>query len=62
MFDVDYGVSLDKLIGKPGTQLSVGIVNLTDQAPPLAELNLGYDPIIHDPRGRMITVGLRAEL
>ncbi|WP_460989492.1 TonB-dependent receptor domain-containing protein [Sphingobium sp. TomTYG45] len=61
-FDVDYGVSLDKLLGRPGTQLSVGIVNLTDQAPPLAELNLGYDPIIHDPRGRMITVGLRAEL
>ena len=61
-FDVDYGVSLDKLLGKAGTQLSVGIVNLSGQAPPLAELNLGYDPIIHDPRGRMITVGLRAEL
>jgi iron complex outermembrane recepter protein len=61
-FDVDYGFSLDKLLGKAGTQLSVGIVNLADEAPPLAELNLGYDPIIHDPRGRMITVGLRAQL
>lgn len=62
MFDVDYEVALDALIGKPGTQLSVGILNITNRAPPLAELNLGYDPIIYDPRGRRITLGLQAEL
>lgn len=61
-FDIDYAVSLDKLLGRPGTQLSIGVVNLTNRAPPLAQLNLGYDPIVHDPRGRVITFGLKVEL
>ena len=31
--------------------LSLGVVNLTDEAPPLAQFALGYDPVVADPRG-----------
>ncbi len=58
-FDVEYSLSLDGLLGMGATQLSVGAVNIFDRDPPLAQLNLGFDPIVHDPRGRVISVGLR---
>uniref|UniRef100_UPI0025F53977 TonB-dependent receptor domain-containing protein n=1 Tax=uncultured Brevundimonas sp. TaxID=213418 RepID=UPI0025F53977 len=39
--------------------LSVGVVNLADKAPPLAQFALGYDPVVADPRGRVVSIGLR---
>ncbi|MCV0413989.1 MAG: TonB-dependent receptor [Brevundimonas sp.] len=38
--------------------LSLGVVNLTDEDPPLAQFALGYDPVVADPRGRVVSVGL----
>jgi len=38
--------------------LSVGVVNVADKAPPLAQFGLGYDPVVADPRGRVVSIGL----
>lgn len=38
--------------------LSLGVVNVADKAPPLAQFALGYDPVVADPRGRVVSVGL----
>lgn len=42
----------------PSLDLSLGVVNLADSEPPLAQFALGYDPVVADPRGRIITIGL----
>lgn len=55
-FDLQYNVTFDGIGG--GTVLTVGAINLFDKAPPLAQLNLGFDPMVHDPRGRVIYIGL----
>jgi iron complex outermembrane recepter protein len=39
-------------------RLSLSVVNLTDEAPPLAYLDLNYDPYTHDPVGRVFRIGL----
>jgi outer membrane receptor protein involved in Fe transport len=39
-------------------RLSLSVVNATDEAPPLAYLDLNYDPYTHDPVGRVIRIGL----
>ncbi len=38
--------------------LSIGVVNVADKAPPLAQFALGYDPVVADPRGRVVSIGL----
>jgi len=38
--------------------LAVGVVNVADKAPPLAQFALGYDPVVADPRGRVVSIGL----
>ncbi|QSF52862.1 TonB-dependent receptor plug domain-containing protein [Brevundimonas fontaquae] len=38
--------------------LSFGVVNVADKAPPLAQFALGYDPVVADPRGRVVSIGL----
>ncbi|WP_291835736.1 TonB-dependent siderophore receptor [Brevundimonas sp.] len=38
--------------------LSLGVMNVADSDPPLAQFALGYDPIAADPRGRVISIGL----
>lgn len=38
--------------------LSVGVVNVADKAPPLAQFALGYDPVVADPRGQVVSIGL----
>lgn len=42
----------------PSLDLSLGVVNLADSGPPLAQFALGYDPVVADPRGRIVTIGL----
>ena len=39
-------------------EVSLGVVNATDQDPPLAQFALGYDPVVADPRGRVFSAGL----
>lgn len=43
----------------PDWSASLGVVNATDEDPPLVQYALGYDPIVHDPRGRIVTLGLQ---
>lgn len=43
----------------PDLQLNVGAVNIFDKAPPLAQFFLAYDPVTSDPRGRVLSIGLR---
>lgn len=38
--------------------LTLGAVNVADKAPPLAQFAFGYDPVVADPRGRVISLGL----
>ena len=38
--------------------VSLGVVNLIDRDPPLAQFALGYDPVVADPRGRVVTMGV----
>lgn len=42
----------------PSARIDVGVVNIADKAPPLAQFFLGYDPVAADPRGRVISIGL----
>lgn len=57
-FDLQYNVELDGLTGVGPTKLSFGVINVADEAPPLAQLNLGFDPMVHDPRGRVFYLGI----
>lgn len=40
-----------------GSRFSASVINLTDEDPPLAYLDLSYDPYTHDPIGRVFRVG-----
>lgn len=51
--DLFYSLTL-----RHGLDLSLGVINATDRDPPLAQFALGYDPVVHDPRGRVISMGL----
>ncbi|MFN3560234.1 MAG: TonB-dependent receptor plug domain-containing protein, partial [Brevundimonas sp.] len=42
----------------PALDLSLGVVNVADSDPPLAQFALGYDPVVADPRGRVVSIGL----
>ncbi|MCP1468603.1 iron complex outermembrane receptor protein [Sphingobium sp. OAS761] len=57
IFDLQYSLDTEGLIGK-NSKLTVGALNLFDRDPPLAQLNLGYDPIVHDPRGRVLYIAI----
>lgn len=52
-YDLQYNVTIDGLVGSAPTKFSIGVINVADEAPPVAQLNLGFDPIVHDPRGRV---------
>ncbi|WP_420470741.1 TonB-dependent receptor plug domain-containing protein [Brevundimonas sp. FT23042] len=42
----------------PALDLSIRVTNVADSDPPLAQFALGYDPVVADPRGRIVTLGL----
>jgi outer membrane receptor protein involved in Fe transport len=52
--DVQYGYTIKDWIGESLT-VRVGIQNLADQAPPVVTTERwGYEPLLYDPRGRII--------
>ena len=57
-FDLQYNVTLDGLLGDAPTKFSLGVINVADEDPPLVQLNLGFDPIVHDPRGRVVYLSI----
>jgi len=36
----------------------VGAINVFDRDPPLAQINTGFGPIVHDPGGRVVYIAL----
>lgn len=52
-FDIQYSKALSSRL-----DLSFGVVNLADADPPLAQFALGYDPVVADPRGRVLSISL----
>jgi len=52
-FDLQYVLTLEDLVGSGASSFTFGVINVADKDPPVAQLNLGYDPIVHDPRGRV---------
>lgn len=53
--DVNYSL----IFNDEHTRLFAAIYNITDEDPPLARLNLSYDPYTHDPLGVVFKVGLQ---
>ena len=59
-FDLHYNLSLEN-IGDNLAQSAVwvSVYNLTDEDPPIARLDMNYDPYTHNPFGQMIKIGVR---
>ncbi len=58
---VTYDAQVNLLLGSivdlefvSAAQLSVGVINLTDEEPPYVATNGGFDSKTHDPRGRLV--------
>jgi len=57
--DIQYGLDVDDLIGSDiGARASIGVQNLTNETPPFVATNAGFDPRVHDPRGRIVRFGV----
>jgi iron complex outermembrane receptor protein len=59
--DIDSQTTVDVLYTRAigyDLDLALGVVNLTDEDPPLAQFALGYDPVVADPRGRVVSIGV----
>lgn len=55
--DLQYTLHLEQLIkASRGTSLSIGAINVTDNAPPPAVGVFGYETTVHYPRGRLVYV------
>jgi iron complex outermembrane receptor protein len=59
--DLQYAYRIAEANGM-ATTLKIGVTNLLDTPPPFVKANYGYDPTIHDPRGRVIYARLIQEL
>jgi outer membrane receptor protein involved in Fe transport len=59
VFDFSYGLEFGDEGWKTG--LTVGVINLLDTPPPEAESALGYDMLVHDPRGRTLYARLNGK-
>jgi iron complex outermembrane receptor protein len=59
--DLQYGFRIDEGDGT-STTFRIGVTNLFDTPPPFVKANFGYDPTIHDPRGRVLYAHLTQEL
>ena len=42
--------------------LSLSLINITDEDPPVASVDLGYDAFTHNPFGRMLKLGIAYQL
>ncbi|MCH8257958.1 MAG: TonB-dependent receptor, partial [Proteobacteria bacterium] len=51
--DIHYNVDVTESI-----TVSLSVFNVTDEDPPLAALDLNYDPLTHNAFGRMIKLGV----
>lgn len=51
--DLQYGYTLRRAQGR-ALSARIGVYNVFDRAPPRAAENAGFEPLLHDPRGRMV--------
>jgi iron complex outermembrane receptor protein len=52
--DLQYGYTIKDWIGEDVT-VRIGVINLADADPPIVTTETtGYDPLLHDPRGRLV--------
>jgi iron complex outermembrane receptor protein len=64
VWDAQYSVSLDGLVGSGVTDVAVGVNNLTDEEPPAIDRDSSngrraFDSQVHDPRGRIIYLRMK---
>lgn len=57
-FDLQYALRLENALGLGGTEIRLGAINITDEDPPFVFDRGGYDPLVGDPRGRMVYFGV----
>ena len=43
------------VLGKSRRKFGLSILNLTDQAPPFANVEFAYDGMTHNPKGRRVS-------
>lgn len=60
VFDASYGFWFGDDAWK--VRLAIGVLNIADEAPPAAHAPLGYEPGLHDPRGRTIYARVTGEM
>ena len=60
--DIQYTYNFGEVSFLSDTEISVGIQNLTNEEPPWAIEVTAFDPILHDPRGRVYMVRLGGSL
>ena len=59
--DLQYGYTIKDWVGE-ALILRVGVANITDQDPPVVTTETaGFDPMLHDPRGRLLYAKLISE-
>ena len=65
-YDAQVSIDMSSVFGSiealEAVQATVGVINLTDEEPPYVNTNGGYDPRVHDPRGRLVYFRLAAAL
>jgi outer membrane receptor protein involved in Fe transport len=60
VFDASYGFWFGDDDWK--VRIAVGVLNIADEAPPAVHAPLGYEPGLHDPRGRTIYARVTGEM
>ncbi len=62
-FDVRYSYTFPEMFNTgDSSRITVGVVNLTDEDPPLIDNRPGLDTEVHDPRGQQVYVTLSMSL
>lgn len=54
--DLQYAFNLGDLFSARDTELRIGAINVTNEDPPFVNDRGGYDPLVADPRGRLVYV------
>ncbi len=61
--DVQYSVKVNEFLGSDKlAAITIGARNVTNETPPQVFTNGGFDSKVHDPRGRLLYIGVDLEL
>ncbi|MEO1028582.1 MAG: TonB-dependent receptor [Pseudomonadota bacterium] len=60
--DLQYNVNINEFFDRDkAARFTIGVRNVTDETAPFVATNGGFDSRVHDPRGRLVQVGLDLE-